>query len=273
MRKILTSKAVHLAIKRGEGLEAFKKKYGYGDEEELLKDLKRVASAGADDLFRELKRSGSKQQRKVQEKINSNLSPTSPKKEENEEDLFERLKQREQELLSQITWLQKQEKGLEYKKNTLENESKERKDRCEELKKQLLKEEEKMNILSAKFLEIEKTKKSVGEKIRRLRTTLSEVQDEVKKFESVQVWVYASGEIELDDKSLVNVSTEKAQTIFNELIKNQPEEVSDLTICQLRALAKTTVLIEEMRTKGRKAQVIFEDERPQEVWDSLHANN
>lgn len=272
MRKILTSKAVHLAIKRGEGLEAFKRKYGYENEEELLKDLKRVASAGADDLFRELKRSGSKQQRRIQEKINSNLIPTSPK-EEKEEDLFERIKQREQELLSQITWLQKQEKGLEYKKRTLENESKERKDRCEELKKQLLKEEEKMNILSAKTLEIENTKKSVGEKIRRLKTTLAEVEEEVKKLESVQVWVYASGEIELDDKSLVNVSTEKAQTIFNELIKNQPEEVSDLTICQLRALAKTTVLIEEMRTKGRKAQVIFEDERPQEVWDSLHANN
>ena len=64
MRKNLTTKAVHIAIKKNEGLEAFKRQYGYESDEEVYLSLRRIASVGADDLFRNLKKSGPKQQEK-----------------------------------------------------------------------------------------------------------------------------------------------------------------------------------------------------------------
>ena len=43
MRKNLTTKAVHIAIKKNEGLEAFKRQYGYESDEEVYRSLRRIA--------------------------------------------------------------------------------------------------------------------------------------------------------------------------------------------------------------------------------------
>ncbi|MEI3401053.1 MAG: hypothetical protein V8R51_01245 [Clostridia bacterium] len=124
MRKNLTTKAVHIAVKRNEGLEAFKRQYGYESDEEVYRSLRRIASAGADDLFRKLKKSGPNNKRKI-ELIQ--MIHTSQKEEENEEDLLEKLKQREQELEAQIPSLEKKLKGLECRMRVSENELKKEK--------------------------------------------------------------------------------------------------------------------------------------------------
>lgn len=270
MRKNLTTKAVHIAIKKNEGLEAFKRQYGYESDEEVYRSLRRIASAGADDLFRKLKKSGPKQQEKNRT-YSSNLH-TSQKEEENEEDLFEKLKQREQELEAQTPPLEKKLKGLECRMRVSENELKERKCRYEELKKKLLKEEDEMNILSVRLLEIEKSKANVEEKLAKLKVALAEVRTELMKHEILQIWVFESGEIELENnKELIDVPAERSQDVFDKLILK--DEVSNLTIRELKTLATISVIFEKVKEDKRKAQVIFENERAQEVWDSFHVND
>lgn len=268
MRKNLTTKAVHIAIKKNEGLEAFKRKYEYQSDEELYQALKRVASAGADDLFRKLKKSGPGQKKQK----DTTCSSTLQKEEENEEKLFEKLKQREQEIKNQTTSLEKKLKGLECRMKVSESELKEREGRYEELKKKLLKEEDEMNILSVRLLEIEKSKANVEEKLAKLKMALAEVRAELKKHEVLQIWAFENGQIEVgNNKEQIDVSTEKCQDVFNELVVK--EEVSNLTIRELKTLATIAVIFEKVKEDEIKAQVIFENERAQEVWDSFHVND
>ena len=270
MRKNLTNKAGHIAIKKNEGLEAFKRQYGYESDEEVYRSLRRIASAGADDLFRKLKKSGPKQQEK--NRTYSSTIHTSQKEEENEEDLLEKLKQREQELEAQTPSLEKKLKGLECRMRVSENELKEREGRYEELKKKLLKEEDEMNILSVRLLEIEKSKANVEEKLAKLKIALAEVRTELMKHEVLQIWVFESGEIELENnKELIDVPAERSQDVFNKLILK--DEVSNLTIRELKTLATISVIFEKVKEDEKKAQVIFENERAQEVWDSFHVND
>ena len=270
MRKNLTTKAVHIAIKRNEGLEAFKRQYGYESDEEVYRSLRRIASAGADDLFRKLKKSGPKQQEK--NRTYSSTIHTSQKEEENEEDLLEKLKQREQELEAQTPSLEKKLKGLECRMRVSENELKEREGRYEELKKKLLKEEDEMNILSVRLLEIEKSKANVEEKLAKLKIALAEVRTELMKHEVLQIWVFESGEIELENnKELIDVPAERSQDVFNKLILK--DEVSNLTIRELKTLATISVIFEKAKEDEKKGQVIFKNERAQVVWVSFHVND
>ena len=268
MRKNLTTKAVHIAIKKNEGLEAFKRQYGYESDEEVYRSLRRIASAGADDLFRKLKKSGPGQKKQK----DTTCSSTLQKEEENEEDLFEKLKQREQEIEAQTPPLEKKLKGLECRIKISESELKEREGRYEELKKKILKEEDEMNILSVRLLEIEKSKANVEEKLAKLKMALAEVRKELMKHEILQIWVFESGEIELENnKELIDVPAERSQDVFDRLILK--DEVSNLTIRELKNLSKITVIVEKVKENGRKTQVIFENERAQEVWDSFHVND
>ena len=186
--------------------------------------------------------------------------------------MLEKLKQREQELEAQTPSLEKKLKGLECRMRVSENELKEREGRYEELKKKLLKEEDEMNILSVRLLEIEKSKANVEEKLAKLKIALAEVRTELKKHEALQIWVFENGEIELENnKELIDVPAERSQDVFNKLILK--DEVSNLTIRELKTLATISVIFEKVKEDEKKAQVIFENERAQEVWDSFHVND
>lgn len=130
--------------------------------------------------------------------------------------------------------------------------------------------EEKKAIVDATYeewLQISSEMHSMTKSISKERDLLSGIREEIKAAETISIFVYENGEIEVEN-SEPSTSSDEECCIFNELIQN--ELVESLTIKNIRQLSKLILLTQSIKQKGLKFEVTFESEILQEVFEQLN---
>jgi hypothetical protein len=124
-----------------------------------------------------------------------------------------------------------------------------------DLRKQTSQHEEK---ISALLSELEITAMQMYEstvRIQALQEAKLTIESRIEEAKHVSIFIYNSGEVEVETQATIQFP--ECDDLFNSIVKE--EELADLTIKQVRSLAKVITLVRLLRVQGNPYEVSFED--------------
>lgn len=282
----LRGKQLWLYIKQGFTIEDLLEKYQC-TKEELEKYMeKNFEKKARDSVRRELeknvKKSGNntavivtqeeiskstlkeiqKKARQMQEK---NIMVMENKKDSDEMSL-EKLKDRENALVTEICKQEGEHKRTLATRRTLLEKLVTEKEKILEQKKIILQRQKEVDEIFTKMVEIDEKITAESEELSANKKILSEVREYIKVLEKVTIFVYENGEIK-EEEEAVEEEPPETEEVFDCLIHN--ELVENLSVKQIRQLAKLLVLTEQMQKQGQNYDLVFESEIVQKIFEQL----
>lgn len=121
-------------------------------------------------------------------------------------------------------------------------------------------------IIEKRQLEVENISKEINEITNKIsvekdelfnnKQILEETRDYIKNLEKISIFVYKNGEIEIENSETPEITD--WQNEFETLIND--EAVENLSVKQIRQLAKLTVLEKQFEKEGKEYELTIEDE-------------
>lgn len=116
--------------------------------------------------------------------------------------------------------------------------------------------------LNEKYSIMQDLNKDISEK----RKELSEINTEIEKAQIVTIFVYNSGEIEVETTFSVEIPEANTDTV-NKIISN--EQAEDLTLKQIKAVAKLISLVQNLEQQGLNYELLFEEPVMKEMFNKF----
>ena len=282
----LRGKQLWLYIKQGFTIEDLLEKYQC-TKEELEKYMeKNFEKKARDSVRRELEKNGKKSgnntavivtqeeiskstlkeiQKKARQMQEKNIMVMENKKDSDEMSL-EKLKDRENALVTEICKQEDERKRTLAIRKTLLEKLVTEKEKILELKKIILQRQKEVDEIFTKMVEIDKKITAESEELSANKKILSEVREYIKVLEKVTIFVYENGEIK-EEEAEVAEELPGLDEVFDSLIHN--ELVENLSVKQIRQLAKLLVLTEQRQKQGQNYDLVFESEIVQKIFEQL----
>lgn len=282
----LRGKQLWLYIKQGFTIEDLLEKYQC-TKEELEKYMeKNFEKKARDSVRRELEKNGKKSgnntavivtqeeiskstlkeiQKKARQMQEKNIMVMENKKDSDEMSL-EKLKDRENALVTEICKQEGERKRTLAIRKTLLEKLVTEKEKILELKKIILQRQKEVDEIFTKMVEIDKKITVESEELSANKKILSEVREYIKVLEKVTIFVYENGEIK-EEEAEVAEELPGLDEVFDSLIHN--ELVENLSVKQIRQLAKLLVLTEQRQKQGQNYDLVFESEIVQKIFEQL----
>lgn len=282
----LRGKQLWLYIKQGFTIEDLLEKYQC-TKEELEKYMeKNFEKKARDSVRRELEKNGKKSgnntavivtqeeiskstlkeiQKKARQMQEKNIMVMENKKDSDEMSL-EKLKDRENALVTEICKQEGERKRTLAIRKTLLEKLVTEKEKILELKKIILQRQKEVDEIFTKMVEIDKKITAESEELSANKKILSEVREYIKVLEKVTIFVYENGEIK-EEEAEVAEELPGLDEVFDSLIHN--ELVENLSVKQIRQLAKLLVLTEQRQKQGQNYDLVFESEIVQKIFEQL----
>ena len=111
--------------------------------------------------------------------------------------------------------------------------------------------------------QIDEVKKEITSK----KKILKEIKQKIKTLQKVSLFVYMNGDIEAENFDIPEKEQTGCDKYFDDLLKN--EVVEELSIKQIRQLAKLLVLLELLKEKELIWDITFESKVQQDVFEKL----
>ncbi len=140
------------------------------------------------------------------------------------------------------------------------------KEKILELKKIILQRQKEVDEIFTQIVETEKKIGAKSEELSSNKKILDEVREYIKVLEKVTIFVYENGEIK-EEEAEVEEELLGLDEVFDSLIYN--ELVENLSVKQIRQLAKLLVLTEQMQNQGKDFELVFESETVQTIFEQL----
>lgn len=204
-----------------------------------------------------------KKERQMQEK---NVMVMKENKKEPDERSLEKLKDRENALVTEICKQEVAHKSTLSSKKKLFDQLKNEKEKILELKDIILKRQKAVDEIFTKIVEIDEKIITESEELSANKKILNEIREYIIVLEKVTIFVYENGEIKEEEaevaEELLGLDEVFESLIYNELVEN-------LSVKQIRQLAKLMVLTEQMQKQGQNYDLVFESEIVQKIFEQL----
>lgn len=263
----INGKKMEVEIKNGATMEDFLEKYNCSRDEFLEYLKKNFSESAMNSMLRNITRNSKRtkrQSKNEQKHMNeSQICEETMQIHEHEEvatnnndEILQEMKEKEKNVELQIFEKEKEhQKSLSKRKNLFE---------------QLRKQKEKMldlkKIIEQRQIEVENISKEINEVTNKIsaekedlsndKQMLKEVRDYIKNLEKTSIFVYENGEIEIENSKTQQEITDW-QNEFEILITN--DLVENLSVKQIRQLAKLIVLEKQLRKEGKEYEVTIEN--------------
>lgn len=111
---------------------------------------------------------------------------------------------------------------------------------------------------------------AITESISAKKSLLEDIRSEIIALQKISIFAYANGEIEFENVGDFDTTTDSSNEseVFNKLI--QDKAVENLTIKNIRQLAKLILIVEKLKSKHISFELTFEDNSSQEVFNSIN---
>lgn len=283
----LRGKQIWVYIKQGMTIEELIEKYKCSQEDLEKYMEKNFEKKARESIRRELEKNGKKRgnntativtqeeiskttlnelhkkERQMQEK---NVMVMKENKKEPDERSLEKLKDRENALVTEICKQEVAHKSTLSSKKKLFDELKNEKEKILELKDIILKRQKAVDEIFTKIVEIDEKIITESEELSANKKILNEIREYIKVLEKVTIFVYENGEIKEEEaevaEKLLGLDEVFESLIYNELVEN-------LSVKQIRQLAKLMVLTEQMQKQGQNYDLVFESEIVQKIFEQL----
>lgn len=283
----LRGKQIWVYIKQGMTIEELIEKYKCSQEDLEKYMEKNFEKKARESIRRELEKNGKKRgnntativaqeeiskttlnelhkkERQMQEK---NVMVMKENKKEPDERSLEKLKDRENALVTEICKQEVAHKSTLSSKKKLFDELKNEKEKILELKDIILKRQKAVDEIFTKIVEIDEKIITESEELSANKKILNEIREYIKVLEKVTIFVYENGEIKEEEaevaEELLGLDEVFESLIYNELVEN-------LSVKQIRQLAKLMVLTEQMQKQGQNYDLVFESEIVQKIFEQL----
>lgn len=187
-------------------------------------------------------------------------------KKESDERSLEKLKDRENALVTEICNQEVAHKSTLSSKKKLFDELENEKEKILELKGIILKRQKAVDEIFTKIVEIDEKIITESEELSANKKILNEIREYIKVLEKVTIFIYENGEIK-EEEAEVAEELLGLDEVFDSLIHN--ELVENLSVKQIRQLAKLMVLTEQMQKQGQNYDLVFESEIVQKIFEQL----
>jgi len=300
----MTSKDLHIAIKKGHGVQYMLERHHFTDEESLFDAIRDIAPNGATDFINGLKKNQKKLDKKAKRntkaegevseeetseaEVSEEASDIVPEEELNVQSFEEQTVEapeaanEEEEETPQVTLEQllADESELSQILCGLESDHKQMVAERVECRKGFQKSLKAMNelqrILKAqkgivaenynKYLELD-SKMQRNNKERAEYTQLIEmVRSQIEELTKISILVEESGIIGIDNAKIPSISEESLNEGMTKLISFPDAE--EFTIKQLKTIAKVRLMVEALKEEGCKIEVMFEDTKLQNFYEA-----
>lgn len=283
----LRGKQIWVYIKQGMTIEELIEKYKCSQEDLEKYMEKNFEKKARESIRRELEKNGKKRgnntativtqeeiskttlnelhkkERQMQEK---NVMVMKENKKEPDERSLEKLKDRENALVTEICKQEVAHKSTLSSKKKLFDQLKNEKEKILELKDIILKRQKAVDEIFTKIVEIDEKIITESEELSANKKILNEIREYIKVLEKVTIFVYENGEIKEEEaevaEELLGLDEVFESLIYNELVEN-------LSVKQIRQLAKLMVLTEQMQKQGQNYDLVFESEIVQKIFEQL----
>lgn len=277
----LSGKSLEVELKRGLTLEDFARKYECTQEDflnyleknfcekarksitrKMTKNAKKRKPTKTTNTKKETKltlskiHEGSKSISQEDKKVNN---PTT------ENSNLQNLKERERLLISEISNKERIHERSISERMKLFDELRQKKEKMLELKEIIEQNQKEVEKISTQIAKITKRVTAENETISANKQTLEEVKSCIMKLEKISVFVYKNGGIEIENANIPETSG--WEDLFDSLIHNKI--VENLSLKQVRQLAKLLVIVERFQAQKQNYELTFESETEQRVFEKL----
>ncbi len=251
--RMLTSKKIKTGIKNGFTVKDFCAKYSIKGEANFLTQLENAFPAGADEALREIRKNEKNRRKFVKKPVVAVENPIPEKEvevtEKQADDSLDALKSTEAALSSEVIDLENQHKQLAGERRDCLNKLREKQQRVDEICAELQK-------LRAAYEEIARQNNEIVRQMNQISGVRSEklselisVREQIARLETTTIAVYKDGKLEVVEGPVVpmEVDEEAVSNLAHQLMENKICE--DLTIKQVRLLAKVFLIAKNSPTK------------------------
>lgn len=206
-----------------------------------------------------------KKARQMQEK-NIMVMKEKENKKDSDEMSLEKLKDRENALVTETCQQEGEHKRTLATRRTLLEKLVTEKEKILELKKIILQRQKEVDEIFTKMVEIDEKITAESEELSANKKILNEVREYIKVLGKVTLFVYENGEIKEEEAEVAEELLESDE-VFDSLIHNKL--VENLSVKQIRQLSKLMVLTEQMQKQGQNYDLVFESEIVQKIFEQL----
>lgn len=298
----MTTKDLHIALKRGSGVQYMMERHHFESEEALFEAIQHLTPSGAPTFITNLK----KNQKRLDKKTR-NVAVVEGNKTDSEEKLTEQFSEEETayevaseensaievegdeedetEALMQVSLEQllADEHELSVTAMQLESAHKEKVAQSNELNKRLISSQkvldELMRIIKYQKENVEQLSEEYKEIhtqmliINRDRAACIEMLDliraQIAELKKITILVYRNGNIEVENAKIPSISDESFNAKFTELISYPDAE--EYTIKELKTIAKVCLMVEQFEQGDEKFEVVFEKTELQSFFENAIA--
>lgn len=183
------------------------------------------------------------------------------------ERILEQLKTQENEFSEKLYRLEVTEKELVGRKREilnpltrLQKEAHECRNRMIEIKKQV-------SYIIEQASECDKQKEVTILEIRECKTALEQIREELAYRQKITILVYQNTQMEIENAELPVIDEIEIKAVFANLFCM--DEAGEITVKELKTIAKLQKIVEVYRNDDRRVEVIFENEKLQNFWEIL----
>lgn len=287
MQKKITTKDIHLAFKKKNSIEYLIKKFQFSDKEELYDAIRKITPTGADSFIRKLEtrqKSNERQGEPTKQKDIQHVQKLAEEENLTEENSCQATvdeKSQSETAIVTLAQMKKQEKSLSLSLCNLESRHKslvstrrELVSKLEASRKKLNEIREMLNEQEANVTDLYEQYNKCAEEMRDINQEyniheklLEELRVRIKNLEKVTVLIYEDGTLEVENADIPTISEEKLSFELGNLIGIP--EAGEITINELKTIAKLKEMVKVYNENGYTFEFIFESVKLQNFWETV----
>lgn len=297
----MTSKDLHIAIKKGHGVQYMMERHHFADEESLFDAIRGITPSGAPDFINGLKKNqkkldkrakrNTKSEEKVSDEgVSEEVSDIVPEEElnvqsfeeqnvesceesdaEEEENNFpqfnlEQLQADEKELSEILCGLERDHKQMVAKRVECRKGFQKSLRAMLELQRILKAQQEIVASNYQKYLELDFNMQQNNKERAEYTGLIEMVRSQIEELSKITIVVEENGVIGVDNAKIPSISEESLNEGMTKLISFPDAE--EFTIRQLKTIAKVRLMVEALKEDGCKIEVIFEETKLQNFYEA-----
>ena len=267
----LTGKLMEQKLKYGWTLADVAKYLNCSEEEVEEKIRKEFSSKAAHSMLVRMEKNAKQRERKLTSRGKSasrtakRVSSTNVQQhvELSEEEL---LKQKEETIIKSILDAEAMFKDALANKNSYKKQLANEQTELIKIQQQVNAKKEKVNDIISKIFNADSEMSNANAKLGDLRKELETVKSELRELNKLTIFVYANGIIEAEDYNLDEIDFQKK---YDDITANRSDIVDDLTLKQIKQLAKLLVFTASI--VDRAYEIIFDSEDLQMAFNVLNS--
>ena len=283
----MTSKDLHIAVKRNDGVEYLISRFGIPDEETLFETVRKIVPLKAEDFIKVLKKKQkqlSKKRNKNSEEVDSSSMVQSSEEQEQNMELFiqdvqeeekdihvvytlEQLIEEEKKLSAKICEIEGEHKDLVAKRKRLVERLEFCRKALKELNRLLHEQEEKVTNTYSEYLECASQMEVLNGEKKKYMEQLNEIRNKIEDLKKITIYVYENSTIEMENMPIQYIEDGEIAVASRKLY--ELPEAEELTVKEIKTIAKLQIVVNMIERSGYQAEFVFDSSKVQKFWETL----